>query len=83
VRTLPLERSPSEARKVTVAPKTLPSIVAADSTTGEVGCAVQSKYLARARRFYERKGWRAEGTRLDTVCGVDIEEALYRFVPDG
>jgi GNAT superfamily N-acetyltransferase len=33
----------------------------------------------RARRFYEREGWRAEGTRLDTVRGVEVEEALYRL----
>jgi len=35
----------------------------------------------RARRFYEREGWRPEGTRLDTVRGVEIEEALYRLAP--
>lgn len=33
----------------------------------------------RARRFYEREGWRAEGTRIDTVRGVEVEEALYRL----
>ena len=33
----------------------------------------------RARRFYEREGWRAEGTRLDTIHGVEVEEALYRI----
>jgi GNAT superfamily N-acetyltransferase len=33
----------------------------------------------RARRFYEREGWRAEGTRVDNVRGVDVEEALYRL----
>jgi GNAT superfamily N-acetyltransferase len=33
----------------------------------------------RARRFYEREGWRAEGTRIDTVRGTDVEEALYRL----
>jgi GNAT superfamily N-acetyltransferase len=38
----------------------------------------------RARRFYEREGWRAEGTRLDTVRGVEVEEALYRLtLPSG
>jgi GNAT superfamily N-acetyltransferase len=33
----------------------------------------------RARRFYEREGWRAEGTRIDTVRGIEVEEALYRL----
>ena len=33
----------------------------------------------RARRFYEREGWRAEGKRIDTVRGTDVEEALYRL----
>lgn len=33
----------------------------------------------RARHFYEREGWRAEATRLDTVRGIEIEEALYRL----
>ena len=33
----------------------------------------------RARRFYEREGWRAEGTRIDTVRGQQVEEALYRL----
>jgi GNAT superfamily N-acetyltransferase len=33
----------------------------------------------RARRFYEREGWRAEGTRIDTVRGTEVEEALYRL----
>jgi RimJ/RimL family protein N-acetyltransferase len=34
----------------------------------------------RARRFYEREGWRAEGSRVDAVRGVEVEEALYRLV---
>jgi GNAT superfamily N-acetyltransferase len=34
----------------------------------------------RARRFYEREGWRAEGTRVEAVRGVEVEEALYRVV---
>ena len=33
----------------------------------------------RARRFYEREGWRAEGTRIETLHGIDVEEALYRL----
>jgi GNAT superfamily N-acetyltransferase len=33
----------------------------------------------RARRFYEREGWRAEGSRIDTVRGTEVEEALYRL----
>ena len=33
----------------------------------------------RARHFYEREGWRAEGARVDTVHGTDVEEALYRL----
>ena len=33
----------------------------------------------RARRFYEREGWRAEGGRTDVVRGTDVEEALYRL----
>lgn len=37
----------------------------------------------RARRFYEREGWRAERTRIDAVSGVEIEEALYRAVVGG
>lgn len=35
----------------------------------------------RARRFYEREGWKAEGTRVNTVLGIDVEEALYRLTP--
>jgi GNAT superfamily N-acetyltransferase len=31
----------------------------------------------RARRFYEREGWRHDGTRTDSVRGVAVEEALY------
>jgi GNAT superfamily N-acetyltransferase len=34
----------------------------------------------RARRFYEREGWRAEGARVEAVRGVDVEEVLYRVV---
>lgn len=37
----------------------------------------------RARRFYEREGWRAEGTRIDTVAGTQVEEALYRLALAG
>jgi GNAT superfamily N-acetyltransferase len=33
----------------------------------------------RARRFYEREGWRADGERVDTIRGVEVEEALYRL----
>jgi GNAT superfamily N-acetyltransferase len=33
----------------------------------------------RARRFYEREGWRPESTRVDTVRGTEVEEALYRL----
>jgi GNAT superfamily N-acetyltransferase len=33
----------------------------------------------RARRFYEREGWRVDGERIDTVRGVEVEEALYRL----
>ncbi len=33
----------------------------------------------RARRFYEREGWRFERTRTDIVRGVEVEEALYRL----
>lgn len=33
----------------------------------------------RARRFYERTGWRHDGDRIETVRGVDVEEALYRL----
>lgn len=32
----------------------------------------------RARRFYEREGWRTDGeTRVESVRGVDVEETLY------
>jgi RimJ/RimL family protein N-acetyltransferase len=37
----------------------------------------------RARRFYEREGWRAEGARVEAVRGVDVEEVLYRVVVGG
>jgi GNAT superfamily N-acetyltransferase len=33
----------------------------------------------RARRFYEREGWRVDGERVDTIRGAEIEEALYRL----
>ena len=34
----------------------------------------------RARRFYEREGWRAGGERVDDpIRGVEVEEALYRL----
>ena len=33
----------------------------------------------RARRFYEREGWRLDGSRVDPVRGVEVEEALYRL----
>ena len=35
----------------------------------------------RARRFYEREGWRADGaTRREEFLGVEIEEVRYRIV---
>jgi RimJ/RimL family protein N-acetyltransferase len=34
----------------------------------------------RARRFYEREGWRFDGTRNESVRGVDVEEARYRII---
>ncbi len=34
----------------------------------------------RARRFYEREGWRFDGTRTDVVLGLEVEEALYRLI---
>ncbi len=37
----------------------------------------------RARRFYEREGWTAEGMRVEAVSSVEIEEALYRVVVGG
>ena len=37
----------------------------------------------RARRFYEREGWRFDGTRTDIVRGVEVEEALYRLTLAG
>jgi GNAT superfamily N-acetyltransferase len=33
----------------------------------------------RARRFYEREGWRVDGERVDTIRGIEVEEALYRL----
>jgi GNAT superfamily N-acetyltransferase len=33
----------------------------------------------RARRFYEREGWRADGRRTDTMHGTEIEETRYRL----
>jgi len=33
----------------------------------------------RARRFYEREGWRVDGARVDTIRGVEVEEVLYRL----
>jgi GNAT superfamily N-acetyltransferase len=35
----------------------------------------------RARRFYEREGWRVDGERVDTIRGIEVEEALYRLGP--
>jgi RimJ/RimL family protein N-acetyltransferase len=37
----------------------------------------------RARRFYEREGWRFDGTRTDSVRGVEVEEVLYRLTLAG
>jgi len=37
----------------------------------------------RARRFYEREGWRHDGGRTETMRGVDVEEALYRLTLAG
>jgi GNAT superfamily N-acetyltransferase len=34
----------------------------------------------RARRFYEREGWRFDGTRTDVLRGVEVEEARYRII---
>ena len=34
----------------------------------------------RARRFYEREGWRVDGERVDTIRDIEVEEALYRLV---
>jgi GNAT superfamily N-acetyltransferase len=34
----------------------------------------------RARRFYEREGWRTDGeTRVEVLRGVEVEEALYHL----
>jgi GNAT superfamily N-acetyltransferase len=33
----------------------------------------------RARRFYEREGWRADGGRTDVFHGVEVEETCYRL----
>jgi GNAT superfamily N-acetyltransferase len=33
----------------------------------------------RARRFYEREGWRADGRRTDQMHGVEIEETRYHL----
>jgi GNAT superfamily N-acetyltransferase len=33
----------------------------------------------RARRFYEREGWRVDGERVETIRDVEVEEALYRL----
>ena len=33
----------------------------------------------RARRFYEREGWRPEGTRVHTIRDTAVEETLYRL----
>ena len=33
----------------------------------------------RARRFYEREGWHADGQRVDTIRGIEVEEAHYRL----
>jgi GNAT superfamily N-acetyltransferase len=33
----------------------------------------------RARRFYEREGWRVDGRRTDEFHGVQVEEARYRL----
>ncbi len=37
----------------------------------------------RARRFYEREGWSADGMRIEVMRGVEIEEALYRVAISG
>ena len=37
----------------------------------------------RARRFYEREGWRSDGTRAEAVRGVEVEEARYRLTLGG
>jgi RimJ/RimL family protein N-acetyltransferase len=34
----------------------------------------------RARRFYDREGWRFDGTRTDVVRGVEVNEARYRII---
>jgi len=34
----------------------------------------------RARRFYEREGWRFDGTRTEVMRGVEVEEARYRII---
>jgi GNAT superfamily N-acetyltransferase len=58
-------------------------MVAAKAWFAEEGFATAMLWVLadnpRARRFYEREGWRAEGTRIDTVRGMDVEEALYRL----
>lgn len=33
----------------------------------------------RARRFYEREGWRHDGERLETLRGVEVSEARYHL----
>ena len=33
----------------------------------------------RARRFYEREGWRHDGGRTEQIRGVEVREALYRL----
>jgi RimJ/RimL family protein N-acetyltransferase len=33
----------------------------------------------RARRFYEREGWRADGERVETIRGVAVQETRYHL----
>ena len=36
----------------------------------------------RARRFYERAGWTLDGSRTETIGGIELEEVRYRLTLD-
>jgi GNAT superfamily N-acetyltransferase len=73
-----------EARGSGAAPELMAAVKAWFTSAGYAGAMLW--VLAdnpRARRFYEREGWRADGTRIETMRGVEIEEALYRLEVKG
>ncbi len=83
------EEDVAELYAIYVRPETWGSGAARELMHAVIGWFIAEEYTTamlwvlddnpRARRFYEREGWRRDGDRVDEVRGVEVREALYRL----